>query len=135
MSDTIRALVTVSALCLVASLGPDLSLAQTTFASNYDVILTVGDAQYRAQSRVRVADGSTIPIEFTRFRVNLNVSSIDSERFQVLLTIDERIDREWIRLDVDPEGFGGAFGAPLRFAWNGNSVRLNIAFIASIDRQ
>lgn len=135
MSDATRRMLAVSVLCWATCLASSLSLAQSSFAVNYDVVLTVADAQYRAQSRVRVLDGATIPVEFDRFKVNLDVSSRDSDKFQALIAIHERIDGEWIELDVDAGGFGGRLGAPHRFAWDGDSMRLNIAVIISFDRQ
>ena len=129
-----RILVTIFVIALSLLIAPSHASAQTVFASNYDLVLTVGDTQYRATNRVQVEDGHVIPVKFHRIRVDLEVSSVGSDKFQVLITILEQIDGEWFQTDVGPEGFGGRIGAPLQFSWNGDNMRLNVAINVSRSR-
>jgi hypothetical protein len=120
---------------LVLVLAPTYSIAQTVFAVDYHVVLTIGDSQYVARSSVRVKDGHIIPVEFERHRVDLEVSSYKDDMFLILVTILERSNGTWAQMDdADPEGFGGRIGSFHGFDWNGDNMRLNMAITVSTVR-
>ncbi len=80
-------------------------------------------------------DGHIIPIQFQRYKIEMKISSLDDDRFEVIITIFEKIDRSWVQLDADPQGFGGSLGTPVEYRWNHDDIRLNIAIIVSELRQ
>ena len=120
---------------LVSVVAPTYSMAQTVFAADYHVVLTIHDTQYIARSKVRVEDGHIIPVEFEHHRVDLEVSSYKGDMFLVSVTIFERSNGMWVQKDdADPGAFGGRIGSFHGFDWNGDDMRLNMAITVSIVR-
>ena len=114
---------------LVLVVAPTYSIAETVFAADYHVVLTIDDSQYQARSRTQVKDGHIIPVEFQCHRVDLEVSSLEGDRFQIIVTIFERSNGRWVQMDVDPGGFGGRIGSHHAYVWNGDGIYWNSAGI------
>ena len=105
------------------------------FASNYDAILIVGDSESRISSRSMVRDGSTIPIEFQRHRINITLSEVAPGEFGAEINIFERTTDGWFLINTDPLSLGGAYTTPVEYQWRLGEIYLNLAIVVSIARQ
>ena len=105
------------------------------FASNYDAILIVGESESRISSRSMVRNGSTIPIEFQRHRINITLSEVAPGEFGAEINIFERTTDDWLLINTDPLSFGGVYTTPVEYQWRLGEVYLNLAIVVSIARQ
>lgn len=113
--------------------APAFSQPDVVFETEYDVVLTVGESQYRSQSTARVENNQVIPIEFPKYKVELKMSLWDASKYIVETSILESVDGTWVKIDVDDSGgFGGSIGSFNSFSWNGDGIGLNIGFSISI---
>ena len=95
---------------------------------NYDVLLTVDTAEYQLQSRARVRDGHTLPVDFNRYRVTLDVHAVGDE-FSIKLNIFERIDNAWYKFNSDQPGLQGPLGIPAQYVWESGDIKLDLAIV------
>ncbi|MDH3747700.1 MAG: hypothetical protein OER97_05795 [Gammaproteobacteria bacterium] len=105
------------------------------FATNFDLKLTVGGETSEAQNRVKVRNGSTIPIEFQRHRVDVAIAEASADEFRANLRIYEKTEGEWYLLNAASLSFVGSYGSPTAYEWNIGEISLDLAIVVSIANQ
>ena len=102
------------------------------FATNYDAILVVGESESRITSRSSVRNGSTIPIQFQKHRINITLSGAEPGEFRAEINIFERTPDGWYLINTDPLSFGGAYTTPVEYQWRLGEIYLNLAIVVSV---
>lgn len=105
------------------------------FAMNYDAKLTVNDSVNHAQSRVKVRNGSTVPVEFQRYRVDITIAEASATEYRTSISIYEKSERKWYPVDAGSLSFIGSYGAPAVYEWSGGEISLDLAVVVSVASQ
>lgn len=105
------------------------------FATNYDAKLTVSDSVNHAQSRVKVRNGSTVPVEFQRHRVDITIVEASATEYQASISIYEKTERKWYLINTKSLSFVGSYGAPAVYKWSVGEISLDVAIVVSIASQ
>jgi len=123
-----------SCVFLMTVLGFSVVSAQSTLvlATNYDAVLVVGESESRITSRSKVRNGSTIPVQFTKHRINITLSEGAPGEFQAELNVFERTPDGWYLINTDPLKFGGTYTTPVEYQWRLGEIYLNLAIVVSI---
>ena len=132
-SDLRRIALRILLALLLLSVAPAFSQSDAVLETEYDVVLTIGENQYRSQNTARVESNHVIAVEFQEYIVELRVSLWEADKFIVKTSILERVKEDWVRMGNDESGgFGGGIGIFNSFHWNGGDIRLDIAVTVSI---
>ncbi len=112
-------------------------LAQSTLvmATNYDAVLVVSGNESRITSRSKVRNGSTIPVQFHKHRINITLAEAEPGEFRAEINIFERTPDGWFLINTDPLSFGGAYTTPVEYHWRLGEVYLNLAIVVSVADQ
>ena len=114
---------------------PAFSQQQAFLDVEYQVVLTIDEAQSELQDLDQVPDNTLISIAYPAHMVELKISMREANAFTVDTAIFEHVDEKWTRLKNDESGgFSGALGALQTFEWKGNGVGLSVALKASSVR-
>ena len=124
----------VYALIVVASLAPTPAFAQNEliFIANYDAKLHVGDNRGEIQMQAKVRNGSTFPVDFQDYRLDVTVSQISEGQYRANLNIFERTDGEWYRVNTNDISFDGSYSIPVEYKWNVGDMTLDLAISVAI---
>lgn len=109
--------------------------SELIYSSNYDLEFTVGEESYSVQSRARVRDGSAIPIELGKYRLDIGISESSPGHYIVNLKVLEKTNGSWFEMNLDAAHFSGEDGVPVEFEWSAADMGINLAFVASGARQ
>lgn len=120
--------------CLLSVFGASVVSAQSTlvFTTNYDAVLVVGGNESRITSRSKVRNGSTIPIQFQKHRINIKLSEVAPGEFKAEVNVFERTPDGWYLINTDPLLFGGDYTTPVEYQWRLGEVYLNLAIVVSV---
>jgi hypothetical protein len=133
-----RLLKTVNALfailAVVGGLGATSAIAQNEliFIANYDAKLYVGDNRGEIQMQAKVRNGSTFPVDFQDYRLDVTVSELADGQYRAILNIFERVDGEWYRVNNNDISFDGAYSIPVEYKWNVGDMTLELAISVAI---
>ena len=104
------------------------------FFCNYDVLLTVDDSVGQINSRARVRDGHTIPIDFQDHRIDILIADAGEGRVELGITLFERSGDRWYQINPEPLKFSGELGIPVQYQWSDGSMALDVAISVSDQR-
>lgn len=105
------------------------------FFCNYDVVLTAEDSVGQINSRARVRDGHTVPIEFQNHRIDILVASAGDNGATFAITLFEKSAEYWYQINPEPLTFGGNLGVPVRYQWSDGDLSLDVAISVSDQRR
>ena len=120
--------------CLTIVSGASIASAQSTLvlATNYDAVLVVGGNESRITSRSKVRNGSAIPIQFQKHRINIKLSEVAPGEFKAEVNVFECTPDGWYLINTDPLLFGGDYTTPVEYQWRLGEVYLNLAIVVSV---
>lgn len=101
------------------------------FFCNYDVLLTVNDSVGQINSRARVRNGHTIPIDFQDHKIDIAVANAGDGHVELGVTLFERSGEYWYQINPEPLTFGGVLGIPVQYQWSDGDMSLDIAISVS----
>ncbi len=105
--------------------------SDSVFFCNYDVLLTVDDSIGQINSRARVRDGHTLPIEFQEHRIDILIADAGGGRVDLGITLFEKSGGSWYQINPEPLSFGGTFGIPVQYQWSNGDLSLDVAISVS----
>ncbi len=121
------------ALALAGGLGH--AAPETVLFCNYDVVLTADDSVGQINSRARVRDGHVVPIEFQDHKIDILVASSSESGVEFAITLFERHEEYWYRINPEPLQFSGELGIPVQYQWSDGDLSLDIAISVSGQRR
>lgn len=123
--------------CLVGIFLAAATSAQSVliFASNYDAKLVIDGHVSHITNRAKVRNGSIIPIEFQKHRIDIKISEEADSKFRADINLFERSGGNWYQVNADELSFEGNYTTPVEYQWNVGGVSLDLAIIVSIARQ
>lgn len=128
----------LSCIALFAISTADRALAVEStiiFASNYDAQFTVEGVLSHKQSRVKVRNGSTFPIEFQSHRIDVTLSTAADDEYEASLRLYEKTDRKWYLVNTEMIVFIGSYSAPAVYEWRIDNISLDLAIVVSIANE
>ena len=114
-------------LLLASGPGPASDGSAASFAVNYDIVLTVDGVQHQVRSRARIANGSTLAVPMSRFRVDIDFGEVSGDSFVARVSVLERDGSDWLRLLPEPAHVSGQLNAPVSFVLSTATVHLDLA--------
>ena len=105
------------------------------FFCNYDVVLAIDDSVGQINSRARVRDGHTVPIEFQDYKVDVQVAGTEDDGVEFTITLFERSGDYWYEINPEPLEFAGTLGIPVQYQWGDGRVSLDVAISVSEQRR
>ena len=101
----------------------------TIFAVNYDLVFNVGEARYSMRENARVRSGNAIPMDMQSHRLELQITESDADAIIVSVTIFERTDNRWYRMNAEDIAFPAETGSPLEYKWTSADVDFELAMV------
>ncbi len=131
----VRRYAQLALLCAIAALQ-SLSVSPaaeraTVYAANYDLILTANEATFQATSKARVRSHSAIPVDFGRFRIDMQMATLSRDKVSITLIIHERADGEWLVIETENLAFEADLVSPVEFQWRSANLGIDLALIVS----
>ena len=108
---------------------------EPVFFCNYDVLFTVDDSVGQINSRARVRDGHTVPIEFQNHKIDILVAGGGDDRVEFAITLFEMSDKYWYQINPEPLRFSGMLGIPVQYQWSDGHLSLDVAISVSDQRR
>ena len=128
------AIANATAIALMAVLHFAHAEENQVFFCNYDVLLTTSDSVAQINSRARVRDGHTIPIEFQNHKVHIAVASPGDRRVEIAVLLFEKFEEHWYQVNPEPLTFSGTLGIPVQYQWSDGELSLDIALSVSSNQ-
>lgn len=116
---------------LTGLLGAAAAQAQAVYATNYDLLLTVGGETHQVRSQARVRSGHSVPATFRNHRVEFTVSQQSTSRVRIDIRIFEKARDGWQPVTAQLLTIAGGLGMPLEYTWNNGELELDIAIVVS----
>lgn len=134
-----RLATTLCTVMLVAVSQVVIAQSEVVFSTNYDLQLTIDGENRQATSRARVRDGSTIPVPFQNYRVDLQATGVTEDQFRIDLVLFERTDDSYhptansTYSQINPSAIpiDGTFGIPVEFKSTLAEIGVNLAIVVS----
>jgi hypothetical protein len=108
---------------------------ESVFFCNYDVLFTVDDSVGQINSRARVRDGHTVPIEFQHHKIDILVADGGNDRVDFSITLFEMSGKYWYQINPEPLRFSGMLGIPVQYQWSDGQLSLDVAISVSDQRR
>ena len=123
----------VAVVAMVMALTPGTSRADSDliFFCNYDVLFSVEETVGQVNSRARVRDGHTVPIEFQDYRIEISVAGGPDDSVKFAISMFEKSGQSWYLINPEPLSFGGTLGVPVEYRWSDGGIALDVAISVS----
>lgn len=114
---------------LVAAFASSVATAKTDkiFVANYDLKIHVGQGAWHLQMQARVRDGSTFPIMFDDYRIDIQVADIEDGQYRADLNVFEQSYGAWFKVNTESLSFEASYSTPVEFKWTVGDMAFDLA--------
>ena len=126
-----RIIIVVALVVMASTPGIGRADSELIFFCNYDVLLSIDDTVGQINSRARVRDGHTVPINFHDHKIEIAVADGGEGRVEFAITLFERSGEHWYQINPEPLTFGGMLGVPVQYQWSDAGIVLDVAISVS----